>query len=257
MDLKLEIRIFILLLILQAAFAQGTGIRDNSFLIEEGYNQERGMVQHILTHHTDWATREEAQAVTDFAFTQEWPIVGQWFQASFTLPFATQFKGGELHFRYQLMREPKSEYSVAPRLSLLLDYDSDLDLRNMLGYQFNLPISRELDRKRMIHANLGATFQPPPFGSSQYWSDGTVVYNAGASGIYAFAPIVHGMLEVLTYSGEDMAPYYIVNPGLRYAFNASLGTQWVFGTGIPIQFRSKIDTYGLFLYLSLEHSFLK
>ena len=44
------------------------GIMDNSFLIEEAYNQEEGVVQHINTfmrqRHGDWL----------YTFTQEWPI---------------------------------------------------------------------------------------------------------------------------------------------------------------------------------------
>lgn len=56
-------------------------IMDNSFLIEEGYNQEPGVVQHVSTfvHTRDlpgWLA----------TFTQEWPIFSQRHQLAFTVP---------------------------------------------------------------------------------------------------------------------------------------------------------------------------
>ena len=55
------------------------GIQDNSFLIEEAYNQGRGVVQHIGTyvrsgHAGNWAS----------SFTQEWPDF-RWRDASLRL----------------------------------------------------------------------------------------------------------------------------------------------------------------------------
>lgn len=238
-------------------FALDTGIRDNSFLIEEGYNQERGVVQHILVHRTDWQVDGPNDAVIDFEFTQEWPLWGQKVQGSYTVPIETQFEGANAHLRYQLSSEPQDGYSVAPRLSFLLHYDSDLDLKNMLGYQINIPISKELDRKRMIHANLGATFEPPPPGYTLYWEEGMWVYNLGVSGIYALRPNLHAMAELLSFTSEGQEPSYIANPGARYAVNQASGAQWVFGASAPISFQQDIDGYGFLLYLSFEHRFLK
>lgn len=47
------------------------GIEDNSFLIEEAYNQEQGVVQHIFNaaHISD--SRRQGWS---FNFTQEWPV---------------------------------------------------------------------------------------------------------------------------------------------------------------------------------------
>jgi hypothetical protein len=53
-------------------------IADNSFLIEEAYNQERGVVQHIST----WQ-RSLRSVVRGFTFTQEWPVGTQMHQLSF------------------------------------------------------------------------------------------------------------------------------------------------------------------------------
>ena len=57
------------------------GIQDNSFLVEEAYNQERGMVQHINTLSRMWNSKDLI-----YTFTQEWPMPGNpRHQLSYTL----------------------------------------------------------------------------------------------------------------------------------------------------------------------------
>ena len=58
-------------------------IEDNSFLIEEAYNQAPGVVQHIFQSVYSSGPRQRGWA---FAFTQEWPIGGQDHQFSYTVP---------------------------------------------------------------------------------------------------------------------------------------------------------------------------
>ncbi len=57
-------------------------IQDNSFLVEEAYNQEAGVVQHISTF-----TRFQESKDWIYTFTQEWPVGGLKHQFSFTLPW--------------------------------------------------------------------------------------------------------------------------------------------------------------------------
>jgi hypothetical protein len=56
-------------------------IRDNSFLLEEAYNQEAGVVQHITTYQR---TRGNAW---NLGFTQEWPVASVRHQLSYTLGY--------------------------------------------------------------------------------------------------------------------------------------------------------------------------
>src|SRR5690349_1833155 len=62
------------------------GIRDNSFFIEEAYNQDPGVVQHIFNavYGFTRASRGDEHKL-DFAFTQEWPLFSQTHQLSYTL----------------------------------------------------------------------------------------------------------------------------------------------------------------------------
>src|SRR6185295_351310 len=63
-----------------AAEPLAKGIQDNSFLIEEAYNQEAGHVQHIVN------LRRQGQQ-WQFSFSQEWPIFSQTHQFSYTVPY--------------------------------------------------------------------------------------------------------------------------------------------------------------------------
>src|ERR1044071_2201959 len=59
------------------------GIQDTSFLMEEAYNQEFGVVQHISGFTRLWDSKDWA-----YTFTQEWPVPGDpRHQFSYTLPF--------------------------------------------------------------------------------------------------------------------------------------------------------------------------
>jgi hypothetical protein len=55
----------------RTASSRAPGIQDNSFLIEEAYNQDPGVVQHINTFLRDLRTRQWFAT-----FTQEYPVGG-------------------------------------------------------------------------------------------------------------------------------------------------------------------------------------
>lgn len=101
-------------------FADGPAkIRDNSFLIEEAYNQEYGVIQHVQTFQymkdRSWG----------YSFTQEWPIPRETNQLSYTIPVDHTVGPSEtgigdvmLNYRYQLvLKEP---LAIAPMFSLIL-----------------------------------------------------------------------------------------------------------------------------------------
>jgi hypothetical protein len=88
----------------QTASAPETpGIADNSFLLEEAYNQERGVVQHISTFSRPFDGDGWA-----YTFTQEWPVPGQKHQVSFTVPVEDAGRSAglgdlALNYRYQAL----------------------------------------------------------------------------------------------------------------------------------------------------------
>ena len=62
--------------------------------------------------------------------------------------------------------------------------------------------------------------------------------------------------EVADDGGIDRGFRYTVSPGFRHAINLEAG-QLVWGLAAPIGFRRDGPDYGVFVYLSFEHSFLK
>ena len=122
-------------------------IQDNSFLVEEAYNQEFGFVQHIsnfvyLADSKDWA----------YTFTQEWPVTGIRHQFSYTLialrqgSFSSQDAGfGDvfLNYRYQAIGNGETRVAFAPRLSLIVPSgNSNLGQGfGAAGAQTNLPLA--------------------------------------------------------------------------------------------------------------------
>ena len=110
-------------------------IEDNSFLIEEAYNQEPGVVQHIFNAVYSADSRARGWA---FSFTQEWPVFSQDHQFSFTIPSFHLRGGGErvsgvgdilLNYRYQLLEEGDMKPAFAPRPSGDKDRESFSEIR--------------------------------------------------------------------------------------------------------------------------------
>ncbi len=235
------------------------GVQDNSFLIEEAYNQEAGVIQHI----SNWRRLDKDWFYT---FTQEWPIVSQLHQFSYTLPYSWLRNGGnhesgfgdlQLNYRYQLMFESNDRPAIAPRASLILPTgDEKKGLGSgSTGFQFNLPVSKIVTDNITLHGNAGFTKLFDVEGKSP------TNYNLGGSIIYAVNRDFNFMLEGLEEWNESVdgsgslqhSAAFTISPGFRYALNLEGETQIVFGAAAPIRFEENNTNYGVFLYFSVEH----
>ena len=239
-------------------------IQDNSFLVEEAYNQESGVVQHISTFDRtsggDWA----------YGFTQEWPLGGIRHQLSYTIPveniegFGTGLGDVALNYRHQLVGNPEAATVFAPRLSLLLPTGDHEEGRGAgaLGLQTNLPLSLVLAPHLVTHWNAGATLTPS--AQSQLGEEATTTsFHLGASAIWLLRPSFNLMLEALWLSsgvvvrtGETVRDEsLLLNPGIRAAFDLANDLQIVPGVAYTIDLGSGSDEDALFVYLSFEHPF--
>jgi len=259
--------VILTLLILFASSAVGEAVKkiqDNSFLVEEAYNQEDGVIQHIQSFQ--YFNRSNQWMYT---FVQEWPVPTQKHQFSYTVPvFRINDGGGDttglgdiaLNYRYQLIL--KDSVALAPRFSLIIptgNYKKGLG-NGALGYQFNIPLSVELSDKWVTHWNAGATFTPQAKEASGGRGD-TFGYNLGANIIYLLSDNLNLLTEVVwsTYqrvqsdSSSNWEEGFFINPGIRYAFNFKSGLQIVPGLSFPIGLGQSNREYGVFLYLSFEH----
>jgi hypothetical protein len=248
-------------------------IEDNSFLIEEAYNQEPGVIQHIFTAAYTKSGRTHGWG---FNFTQEWPVFSQDHQFSYTIPSFHEVDDGSrvsgvgdilLNYRYQLLYEGDSKPAVAPRFSLILPTGNRKKGtgNNVVGYQLNLPVSKKITDTLALHGNAGATFSPhvkaPVDINGNSAKKSLTSANIGGSAIYALFPRFHLMLEWVgnfdqsfSDSGKrERAFLSTISPGFRTAIVNKDKLQIVTGAAMPIGLNRKTDNLGAFLYLSIEH----
>lgn len=244
-------------------------IKDNSFLIEEAYNQEPGVIQWIATvQHFASPSR-----YWGIALTNEIPLHGMRHQFSWTFPLESENEWdnrypGDLsfHYRYQIM-DGTNGVAIAPRLSMILPtgekrYGDSEDVE----WQTNFPVSMEFLRDFALHLNAGATLSlnhdlesrsESEFSVSEdflsLWLGGSIVWRAHPNG--------NLLLEIVHYANDEFRGEgkvarigeTIVNPGTRIAINAPFG-QFVPGFALPIRFADGETDIGIFGYLSFEHS---
>jgi len=250
-------------------------IEDNSFLIEEAYNQEPGVIQHISTFAYNNDSRRRGWG---FSFTQEWPVFSQDHQFSYTIPTYHFIDGADrvygvgdilLNYRYQALMEGDAIPAFAPRFSLILPTGNRRTGTgdNVVGYQVNLPISKKLGDRFATHANFGLTYLPHvrallDAGSGELSPKRSLVsYNVGASAIYALFPRFHLMLEwvgnfeqsISDIGRTERAFKPTLAPGFRAAVVNENQLQIVVGAAMPVGLNRKADNHGAFLYLSIEH----
>lgn len=233
-------------------------IQDNSFLIEEAYNQEARVVQHVS------AFLRASDGSWWYTFTQEWPLFAQRSQLSYTVPFVTD-GFGDLAINYRLqLAGPAGPLAVSPRVSLLLPTGAEQQGRGSgaAGVQVNLPVSVRVARRVVTHWNAGATLTPGARNAAGAQA-ATASYAVGASAIWEVRSSFNVLVEVAWSRIEsvvgpdatDAAEELFINPGIRWAHTLSNGLQIVPGIGVPLGIGPSRRQTAVFLYLSLEHAF--
>ena len=215
-------------------------ILDNSFLVEEAFNQDAGVVQNILT----WTRSRDGS--WEGSFTQEWPVPGMAHQISYTLPFsgtgqATGIGDVLLHYRFQLRQETERGPAISPRLSVILPTGRETDGlgSGTAGLQVNLPASKQFGNF-YLHTNAGFTWLPDVQRTPQI----------SGSGIWRVTPALNLMLE----GTVEFADSLTVSPGFRRGWTYG-GHQLVIGVAIPITRADGRSTAALLSYLSYELPF--
>jgi hypothetical protein len=217
-------------------------ITDNSFLVEEAFNQEAGVVQNIFT----WTRGRDGGWAANF--TQEWPAPGMAHQFSYSLVAAnvgeaTGFGDVLLNYRYQLREESAGGPAISPRLSLVLPTGrEDEGLGNgTAGLDLNLPASKQFG-DFYVHGNLGYTWLPDVVSAT----------HIAASGIWRATPMFNVMLESVVNVSESVT----VSPGFRRGWNFG-EKQLVIGLALPFTWVDGRSTTALLTYFSYELPFRK
>jgi hypothetical protein len=248
---------------------------DNGFLVEEAYNQNRGEVQHILNavYSNDFKRRGWS-----FNFEQEWWLFTEDHQVAFSIPFShLREEGGrqrgvgdiQIKYRYQLTEERPNVPAVAPGFGLIIP-TGDRNKGNgngVVGYEWRVAASKKVASRLALHANLGLSYLPKvriPLDHDQRLSRkrSLVSYDLGASAIFALSSNIHMLMEWLGEFEEEINDKgkkehefrALLSPGIRAAVINKDDLQTVVGFAIPIGVAGRADSYGVFLYFSIEHN---
>ena len=259
-------------------------IEDNSMFIEEAFNQERGVIQHIsnlIYDDKNWV----------YAYTQEIPLDDYRHQLSFTIPYtwldsevefpiggSNQFLNsglGDILINYRPLLWGKNDWAlVIPRFTLILPTgNAQYGLGSgAWGGQFNLAVTKRVAKSFTTHWNAGFT----QFQKADYFEyDNTAgtftrkfekdlsMYNLGLSVIWSATDKLNFLVEyvdnfekeILETGSLDNNRITIINPGFRAAFQIGK-VQIVPGLGVPLNFENGNYTKpGLFFYLSIEPNY--
>jgi FeoA domain len=236
-------------------------ITDNSFLVEEAFNQEANIFQNIagsLFIADAWA----------LGFTQEWPLGGQTHQLSYTLQWldsgvSNGFGDGLINYRYQAMVEGPGRPAFSPRVSVVVPFGSvprGLG-EGSPGLQVNLPFSKQ-QGDMYWHWNAGLTWLPQADFDETREVNLASPFVAG-SAIYRLRPMLNLMLEsvllseeVIRDAGTARETVFTISPGVRGGWNLG-DRQLIVGLAIPIAWGNDETDAGAFLYASYELPFRK
>jgi Putative MetA-pathway of phenol degradation len=249
-------------------------IEDNSMFIEEAFNQERAVIQHI-------SNLIIVDKTLQYVFTQEIPMPTEKHQLSIGIVYNSNKKPddvrsgfGDLYINYRPMLMSKTDWAlVIPRFTVIAPTG---DARKGFGTggwgaQFNLAVTKRLNSKITTNWNVGATrifkehFYSDINGDLQLTKkkDHNSI-NLGFSAIYILSNSFNFLCEYIYTNGQVFndigntirAKEMIVNPGFRFAFNVGVA-QIVPGLGIPFFFENnKHTSTGAFVYLSIEPNYL-
>jgi hypothetical protein len=247
-----------------------SGIQDNSFLIEEAYNQEYGVVQHISNF--TWLAQSKSWV---YSFTQEWPVdPAPKNQLSYTLlalhapvlGSGIGFGDIALNYRYQLVGNSDTRVAVTPRFSVLFPSGDSVLGRGAggVGFQTNWAMSVVVNKKLTTHWNAGATVVPTAKDPSGDRAS-IYAYNLDNSLVWTVLPRFNALLETVFVRAENVfGPGHagwdsqvLLNPGIRWAYNFSSGLQIVPGIAMPVGVGPSSGEKGVFFYLSFEHPYRK
>jgi hypothetical protein len=248
------------LLLLPQSPLMASAIEDNSFLLEEAFNQEAGVVQIVQT------IQQDKSKDLYYSLSVEAPAPNQSHQLSFTLPYSrvnadsndTEGLGDlALNYRYQALNS--ETVLVAPRFSILLPTGDDEKGfgTGVVGLQTNWAITAKISDSWVLHSNVGATYLP---GSKQGLAEATDLFgqNAGLSLVWLYSENFNFLTEFVTSATEVSNGSEAVvensatlNPGVRYAVNFD-NSQLVLGASLPTPVLYSKGPASYFGYVSYE-----
>jgi len=250
-------------------------IEDNSFLIEEAFNQSAGVLQHIFTVGIN---DFHSKAIT-CSFTQEIPLTDGGHQLSYSLNYmswhgadnvSSSVSGlSDIYLSYRpLIFGPTRWAMVIPRFTLILPTGKASDGLGggAFGFQFNLAVTKRFSRKVITHGNVGSTTFFKYDRYDRISGEQVLMYernltnqNLGVSLVWCVLPGVNVLLEGVSNHNSSIRIdgkiehewEHIFNPGIRFSLYAKQ-MQIVPGISCPLDAANFYAPKGIFFYLSFE-----
>ena len=236
-------------------------ILDNSFLVEEAFNQDRGIFQNIFSWTRDRSGGWEG------SFTQEWPAPALTHQLSYTIPFAggdgspSHVGGVLLNYRYQALEEGPGRPAFSPRFSVILPTGRASDQSDRPGLQVNLPFSKQVGDV-YVHWNAGFTWLHGIADSPSSTTNLTSPALAGSL-VWNTRPYMNLMLEsvvefedsVTGFQQTGRARVVTISPGVRGGWTLMGDRQVILGAAVPVTFSSGEHSTAVLGYFSYELPF--
>lgn len=256
--------LFLSSLLTISAFAR---IEDNSFLLEEAFNQEYGIYQFIQVYQTPTQKRDNY----DYSFENEIPLTDKVHQLSYEIPMAntdSSNRGGVgdmvLNYRWQPLN--KDGFLLAERFGLITPTGS---VKNgtgsgAYGFEFTQAATLTVNDRLINHWNLGFSMIPNAKTSAHNFKRTVSSYSAASSLIYLLSDNFNLMLESVISSTQQVDEFgqksaltsVILNPGMRFAIDLDYKeTQIVPGISFPVDVINAPTERSILVYLSIEPKF--
>ena len=237
-------------------------IEDNSFLLEEAYNQERGELQLIQGLQHNPRSRR-----WDYTLTTEIPITDERHQFSFDLPLihetgALDVGDVSLNYRYGVLQGER--VFLAPRLTVNLPTGDSATGAGAGGFGYEAAIAATvlLGELFAVHGNVSYTWvprakvAPSPSVSTRSYGYGVSLVGLLTRWMNAFVELAGAELENAAPGGGTSARHQLLlNPGVRFALNVDPEFQIVPGVSVPIGIGPSSGETSIFTYLSMERKF--
>ncbi|WP_408098048.1 hypothetical protein ACJVC5_03740 [Peredibacter sp. HCB2-198] len=259
----MKVLLILLALVPLCANAQ---IEDNSFLLEEAYNQEWGVYQFIQQYQT----YNNSNNFT-YAFTNEIPITDKTHQFSYGFGYE-RYDGVEhgsitdttLSYRWQPVN--RDGILIAERFGLVVPTGSveKGTSAGVYGFEFVQAATITMAPQWMNHWNFGFKVLPAAKTAGVDKRRTLTTFKAGTSLIYFLSDHFNLMLEGLLESGQGIdedgnkivETSFTINPGFRFDWNLDWkDTQIVPGVSFPTELINGPTQQAVLVYLSIEPKF--
>jgi hypothetical protein len=255
----------LLLALLDFPLLASAKIEDNSFLLEEAYNQEWGVYQFIQKYQTS------NKGNLEYSFGNEIAISDKVHQFSYEFAHLksdgqSHSKMGDTTLNYRWQPLNKDGFLVAERIGLIVPTGSVADgtSSGVVGFEFMQAATLTLSDRWMNHWNLGFEVLPNAKTAGQTARGTATGFTAATSLIYLLSDNFNLMFETILQTGQsinpdetkDISSSVTLNPGFRWAWDFDWkDTQIVPGVSFPTEILNNRTEQSVLFYLSIEPKF--